>query len=81
MCNALCMTQPPLMGSAEVCNVLGVDRSTLTRWIASGRIKPVQKLPGKSGAFIFTPAEVQRVRQELWSSVDGAEREPAAESP
>ena len=51
-----------LMTSAEVCDRLGIDRSTLSRWVASGRISPTTKLPGIRGAFLFTRAEIERVK-------------------
>lgn len=44
----------PLITSREVCKRLGIDRSTLTRWVAAGRVKPAQKLPGLRGAYLFT---------------------------
>jgi predicted site-specific integrase-resolvase len=61
------MTQTPsLLTSAEACEQLGdIDRSTLSRWVLIGRITPAQKLPGIRGAFLFEPAEVQRLRDEL----------------
>lgn len=49
----------------QACSVLGIDRSTLTRWVRSGRIEPTGKLPGRTGAFLFTRAEVDRVKREL----------------
>lgn len=52
------------MGSAEACEVLGIDRSTLTRWVARRWITPAQKMPGASGAYLFEPAEVERVAAE-----------------
>jgi excisionase family DNA binding protein len=58
------MTQAPLMGSAEACEILRIDRSTLTRWVAKGRISPAQKLPGESGVYLFDPDEVDRVAAE-----------------
>lgn len=48
--------------SAEACEQLGIDRSTLSRWVASGRIAPVFKVPGKRGAFLFSPADVEALR-------------------
>lgn len=64
------MTTPPvLMTSAEACERLGLtntlDRSTLSRWVLIGKITPAQKLPGLRGAFLFDPAEVERVRDDL----------------
>jgi excisionase family DNA binding protein len=50
-----------LITSAEACESLGIDRSTLSRWVASGRIAPATKLPGIRGPFLFTRTEVQRI--------------------
>ena len=51
-----------LMTSAAVCEELNIDRSTLSRWVAAGRISPAAKLPGIRGAFLFDPSEVERVK-------------------
>lgn len=52
-----------LLNSAETCHLLGdIDRSTLSRWVASGRISPAVKAPGLRGAHFFTRAEVERVK-------------------
>lgn len=59
------MSQAQLVTSAEVCTALSIDRSTLTRWVASGRIQSAMKMPGKRGAFLFAPTEVERVKREL----------------
>lgn len=48
-----------LIGSAEACERLGVDRSTLTRWVQAGRIKPAMKMPGARGAYLFRPSDVE----------------------
>ena len=54
---------PDLLTTAETCAELGgIDRSTLTRWVQTGRITPAKKLPGLTGAYLFDPAEVQRVK-------------------
>ena len=50
--------------SAEVCERLGIDRSTLSRWVAAGRITPAMKLPGIRGPYLFDPAEVERAAAE-----------------
>ena len=42
-----------LIGSAEVCEWAGVDRSTLSRHIAAGKLTPAKQLPGRNGAFLF----------------------------
>lgn len=51
-----------LMTSADVCTALMIDRSTLSRWVAAGRIVAAFKLPGPRGAFLFAPDEVERVK-------------------
>ena len=50
--------------SAEVCAELHIDRSTLSRWVASGRIAPAVKAPGKRGAFLFSAASVEALKAE-----------------
>jgi excisionase family DNA binding protein len=55
-------TSLPLIGSAEACERLGIDRSTLTRRIARGQITAVQKLPGETGAYLFEAAEIERAK-------------------
>lgn len=54
-----------MMTSAEVCEALAIDRSTLSRWVAASRIRPAMKMPGLRGAFVFAPTEVARVKAEL----------------
>jgi excisionase family DNA binding protein len=41
------------IGAAEVCRILGIDRSTLSRWVKEGRLVPAMKLPGLRGPFLF----------------------------
>ena len=52
-----------LIGSAEACEILGFSLATLTRRVKSGAIDAV-KLPGVTGAYVFTRAEVERVAAE-----------------
>lgn len=56
---------PALLTSGQVCGNLNIDRSTLSRWVATDRITPAFKMPGLRGAFLFSPDEVARVRQQL----------------
>jgi predicted site-specific integrase-resolvase len=44
---------PDLIGSAEVCERAGIDRSTLSRHVALGKIQPALRLPGPNGALLF----------------------------
>lgn len=60
LCNALNhaamhTTNPPL-STAEAAERAGIDRSTLTRWVASGRITPAFRTPG--GALFFHAADI-----------------------
>jgi len=58
------MGNPDLIGSAEVCQILAIDRGTLTRRIAAGKLAYVSKMPGLTGAYIFERAEVMRHKAE-----------------
>jgi len=59
------MGKPDLIGSAEACSILGgIDRATLVRRIAAGKIAYVTKMPGETGAYIFDRAEVERLKRE-----------------
>ncbi len=57
------MTDTPkaLLTSADACQQLNVDRSTLSRWIAQGHIKFEQKLAGRTGGYLFTQAQIDVV--------------------
>lgn len=55
------MTNTTLIGSAKACEVLDIDRSTLSRWVKAGTITPKHQLPGKNGAMLFDPQDVNRV--------------------
>lgn len=57
------MNPPELIGSAEACALLGIDRSTLSRWVKDGRLTPTTKLPGIRGAFIFDRADVLQLQE------------------
>ena len=52
-------TAPPdLVGSAEVCEKAGIDRSTLSRHVAAGKITPIHRLGGRTGAMLFDRKDV-----------------------
>lgn len=53
-----------LLTTTEVARELGVDKTTLTRWVAEGRIVAVHKLPNKNGAFLFARADVAALAAE-----------------
>ena len=65
-------TSPHLLNSAEACEALGgIDRSTLSRWVSSGKIVPFTKLPGVRGAYLFTPEEIARAKAAATATTSG----------
>jgi hypothetical protein len=42
-----------LIGSATVCALLKIDRSTLVRRIQRGELAPLAQLDGPTGAYVF----------------------------
>lgn len=55
----------PLIGTTQAAERCGVDRSTFFRWVQLGRIEPVQKLPGQTGAMLFDPDVVDAYAASL----------------
>lgn len=60
-----------LLATVEVAERLGVERSTLSRWVQLGKIKVAQQLPGKTGSMLFAETEVERVAGELAAARGG----------
>lgn len=58
------MGNPDLIGSAETCEILGIDRATLVRRIAAGKLATAAKMPGATGPYVFERSEVLRHRDE-----------------
>lgn len=54
--------QTELIGTSEAAQRLGVDRSTVTRWVKSGRLMPAMTVPGYRGNFLFDPADLTEDR-------------------
>lgn len=48
-----------LIGTAAAAKLLHVERSTLTRWVLTGRIKPAMQLPGATGARLFRRTDIE----------------------
>lgn len=61
----VCDMHNEMLTSAEACDALAIDRSTLSRWVAAGRISYAFKMPGRTGGFLFAQSEVERVLTEL----------------
>lgn len=54
--------------AAAASKLLNVDRTTFLRWVAAGRIEPVMKLHGLTGARLFNRADVQALVNERAAS-------------
>jgi excisionase family DNA binding protein len=68
LCNAkdsrMAETPPTLLSTVQACERIRIDRSTLSRWIKDGTAQPAMRLPGKTGAYLFTEAEVERLAEQ-----------------
>lgn len=49
---------PDLMDTNEAAKALGVDRRTIDRWAAQGRLRKVKLSPGKTGAARILKADL-----------------------
>ena len=58
------LTTVDLIDTAEAARRVGVNRSTLTRWVSAERIKPALVVPGYRGNFLFHPEDVEALRLE-----------------
>lgn len=66
MAKSVPMANPEdLIPSVEVAEILDVGRSTLTRWVQSGRLPQARKLPGATGTRLFRRGDVDRLLAEL----------------
>lgn len=53
-------TLPSFIGSAEACELLGIDRSTLSRWVASGTLPLAFRASDKpNAALLFCSDDVK----------------------
>ena len=73
MRNAEAMTHPPMgvIGSTEAAAILGIDKSTLTRWVIEGRVPCIGRVSAKrNGALLFDLHEIETFRQEQTERAD-----------
>jgi excisionase family DNA binding protein len=49
-----------LISSNQASQMLGIDRSTLLRWVRQGKIAAADKWEGRTGGYRFAYAEVAR---------------------
>lgn len=54
--------------TAQACELLNIDRATLTRWVDKGTIQPTFKFPGKTGGFLFNRADIEALATEQASA-------------
>jgi len=52
------MPTSALIGSTETARRLGCDVRTVHRMVRAGRLTPRQKLPGRTGSYIFDAADI-----------------------
>ncbi len=49
--------------TTEVCQMVGISRSTLLRWLSSGTVKDVRHRD-RRGWRVFTEADIKRIENE-----------------
>lgn len=54
-----------LLGTTEAAERLGVSVRTIHRLVARGHLAPAAKLPGSTGAYLFTSADVAAIATTL----------------
>jgi predicted site-specific integrase-resolvase len=50
-----------IIGTAEACTILGCDKSTVSRMVTAGKLVPVVKNPGPTGAMMFHRADIEEL--------------------
>jgi len=69
-----------LIGSRAAADRLGVEVSTVTRYVTDGILVPATKLDGRNGAYVFHRADVEELASALAASADVAELVPAGKA-
>ena len=64
-----------LLTTAEAARRLGISRTTLTRWVAAGKLKPAAA--ATNGTMLFDPALVDDLRCPTCGRIDAAFAEAA----
>ena len=78
MPNTVCMPNDKLLSTAKAAAALNVDRSTLTRMVQSGKVKPAVRGDGLRGALFFYPSEIRRALARMRAEQSGANGEDVA---
>lgn len=58
-------TRNGFLNTLEAASELHISRSTLTRWVQAGKVKPVVRGDGRNGAMFFRASEIKRVRESI----------------
>lgn len=72
------MTSSALIGTTEACDLLGVDRSTLSRWSdrrllpQERKITPAYRGAGKNGVLLWSLADVEALAARLMTEKDAS---------
>lgn len=53
-----------LLTTAQVAEITGWSITSINRWALAGDLKPVRKLPGRTGPYLFDRAEIERIARE-----------------
>lgn len=74
MANSMLHTANSVMSTSEAAEILGIAHRTLINRVESGTVTPAQKLPGKTGAYLFDRAYIEQIAAD---ERDAAQRRPA----
>lgn len=64
------MHNTEMLTTAQAALRLGLHVSTVNRMAAAGELTPLMKIPGKTGAYLFSSTEVDRLRAERAATVN-----------
>ncbi|WP_058234152.1 helix-turn-helix domain-containing protein [Devriesea agamarum] len=53
-----------LLSTTQVAERLGITRNTVLQRLATDRLVPAMKLPGRTGAYLFDPAVIESIACE-----------------
>jgi excisionase family DNA binding protein len=59
------MEDSDLLTTVESAELLGIERSTLSRWTKDGRITPAMRFPGKTGPLLYRRADVEALKATI----------------
>lgn len=51
-----------LIGATTVAQMLGIDRSTVSKMVKDGRLCPLAQLDGSTGAYVFDRSDIKATK-------------------